>query len=91
MLSADVRSIHFLKRQFIYLQSNLYGSNTDGSFTMANSNTFFESLRNSSENSRKQIFKELFLFYHEIVCCVYSLESPHQGNSNEYTQHTITV
>ena len=33
----------------------------------------------------------LFLFYHEIVCCVYSLELPHRGNSNEYTQHTITV
>ena len=23
------------------------------------------------------------------VCCVYSLESPHGGKSNEYTQHTI--
>ena len=33
----------------------------------------------------------MFLFYHEIVCCVYSLESPDQGNSNEYTQHTIIV
>ena len=23
------------------------------------------------------------------VCCVFSLESPHQGHSNEYTQYTI--
>ena len=23
------------------------------------------------------------------VCCVFSLESPHRGNSNEYTQYTI--
>ena len=23
------------------------------------------------------------------VCCVFSLESPHQGDSNEYTQHAI--
>ena len=23
------------------------------------------------------------------VCCVFSLESPHRGDSNEYTQHTI--
>ena len=23
------------------------------------------------------------------VCCVFSLESPHRGNSNEYIQHTI--
>ena len=29
---------------------------------------------------------EFFLFYYEIVCCVYSL-----GDSNEYTQHTIIV
>ena len=28
----------------------------------------FESLRNSSDSSRKQIFKEIFLFYPEIVC-----------------------
>ena len=23
------------------------------------------------------------------VCCVYSLESPHRGDSNECTQHTV--
>ena len=23
------------------------------------------------------------------VCCLFSLESPHRGESNEYTQHTI--
>ena len=23
------------------------------------------------------------------VCCVFSLESPHPGDSNEYTQYTI--
>ena len=36
-----------------------------------------------------KIFKEFFLFYHELVCCVYSLELPHWGDSNEYTQDTI--
>ena len=65
------------------LQSNPDGSNTDGSFTMANSNSFL-SLRNSSNSSRKQIFKEIFLFYREIVCCVYSLESPHRGVYTTY-------
>ena len=72
------------------LQSNLDGSNTDGSFTMANSNSFlgpYEILL----IAQKQIFKEIFLFYREIVCCVYSLESPRRGDSNEYTQHTIAV
>ena len=24
-----------------------------------------------------------------MVCCVLSLESPHRGNSNEYTQYTV--
>ena len=72
------------------LQSNLDGSNTDGSFTMANSNSFvspYEIL----PIAREKIFKEIFFFYREIVCCVYSLESPHRCDSNEYTQHTITV
>ena len=32
-----------------------------------------------------------FLFYHGIVCCVYLLELPHQGDSNEHTQHTTIV
>ena len=35
------------------------------------------------------MFKEISLFYHELVCCVYTLESPHRGDSNEYTQHAI--
>ena len=47
-----------------------------------------ESLRNSPDSSRKQILREIFLFYQEIVCCVYSLELPHRGDSDEYTQHT---
>ena len=67
------------------------GSNTDCSFTMANSNSFlspYEILPIAQEN---KIFKKIFLFYREIVCCVYSLESPLRGDSNEYTQHTIIV
>ena len=40
-----------------------------------------ESQRYSSDNYRKQIFKETFSFYHGIVCCVYSLESPHWVHS----------
>ena len=39
--------------------------------------THFESLRNSSNSSWKQMFREIFLFYHGILCCVYSLELPH--------------
>ena len=28
-------------------------------------------------------------FFTMKVCCVFSLESPHRGDSNEYTQYTI--
>ena len=58
---------------------------------MANSNSLFESLRNLSHSPRKRIFREIFLFHHEIVCCVYSLESPDRVDSDEYAQHTIIV
>ena len=57
---------------------------------MANSNLFlslYEILLIAEENK----YLEFFFFYYEIVCCVYSLESPHWGDSNEYTQHTIIV
>ena len=72
------------------MTTNLIISNTNGSFTMANSNSLL-SLRNSSNSSRKKIYREIFLFYHEIVYCVCSLESPHRGDSNEYTQYIINV
>ena len=29
------------------------------------------------------------IFFEMKVFCVFSLESPHQGDSNEYTQHTM--
>ena len=29
------------------------------------------------------------IFFDMKVCCVVSLESPHRGDSNEYTQYTI--
>ena len=41
------------------LQSNFNNSNTDGSFTMVNSNSFFESQRNSSDSSRKKAWSTL--------------------------------
>ena len=75
----------------ICIQYNLNGSNTDGSFTVHDSNSFFSPhkiLQLAQENKYLMIF---FLFYREIVCCVYSLESHHRGDSNEYTQHTIIV
>ena len=31
----------------------------------------------------------IFDFFNMKVCCVFSLESPYRGDSNEYTQYTI--
>ena len=31
----------------------------------------------------------IFIFFNMKVNCVFSLESPHRGDSNEYTQYTI--
>ena len=79
------------RKVLLFLQYNLNGSNPDGSFTVDDSNSFFSPykiLPIAQENGYLGIF---FLVYHGIVCCVYSLELPHQGNSNEYTQHTIIV
>ena len=58
---------------------------------MDNSNSFLspnEILPIAQEN---KYLGKFFLFYREIVCCVYSLESPHRGDFNEYTQHIIIV
>ena len=34
--------------------------------------------------------KDIFsIFFSTKVCCVFSLESPHRGDSNEYIQQTI--
>ena len=30
------------------------------------------------------------IFFNMKVCCVFLLESPHRGDSNEYTQYTIS-
>ena len=51
-----------------HIQSNFNISNTDGSFTMANLNSFsspFEILLIAQE---KKYLKKIVLFYHEIVC-----------------------
>ena len=52
------------------LQSNLNSPNTDGSFTIANSNSFLGPYEILLIAQEKEIFRESFLFYHEIVRCV---------------------
>ena len=35
------------------------------------------------------IIRISLIFYDRKVCCVFSLESPHRGDSNEYKQSTV--
>ena len=46
----------------LQVQYNLNGSNTDGSFTLDDSNSF-QSLQNPSNSSRKQIFWDFFPYF----------------------------
>ena len=39
-----------------------------------------------SQEANSDIFS---ILYNMEVCCVFSLESPYRGDSNEYTQYTI--
>ena len=45
-----------------------------------------ESLGNSSNSSRKQMVRDILGNFIKKI-----LELPHQGDSNEYTQHTIIL
>ena len=59
---------------------------------MANSNSFLspKKILPTAQEKKRELLG-IFLFYHKNVFCVYSLESPHRGDSNEYTQHTIII
>ena len=37
----------------------------------------------------RAIIEISLIFFNMKVCCVFSLESPHRSDSNEYTQYTI--
>ena len=58
---------------------------------MDDSNSFFSPYKILPITQDNKYLGIFFLLYHGIVCWVYSLESPHRGDSNEYTQHTIIV
>ena len=51
------------KPVLVHIQYNLNGSNPDGLFTLDDSNSFFQSLQNPSNSSRKQIFRNLFSYF----------------------------
>ena len=48
-----------------------------------------DSARSGSKQVRKQNMDIFSIFFNIKVYSVFSLESPHRGDSNEYTQYTI--
>ena len=40
-------------------------------------------------SSKKKNRDKFSIFFNMKVCCVFSVESPHRGDSNENTQYTI--
>ena len=71
------------------LQSNFNSSNTDGSFTMADSKSClssYEILSTDQENKYLKIFLGMFLILSLNCMCIHiGKESHHRGVSNEYT------
>ena len=60
--------------KFTKIQLNSSGSNTEDSFTMAVSNSFFSSLEKSHSSRFGIIQGDFFLFILKMVYCVFSLE-----------------
>ena len=72
------------------LQSNFNGSNTFGTMTISSRQGLFEPLRvYYRARSGGIIGVSLRFLFIMKVYCVFSLESPQRGHSNEYTKYTI--
>ena len=73
------------------LQYDFNGSNTDGSFSTAVSNSFSSPLTKNHPAADLGLIRVIFVFKLKMVYCVFSLESPRWGDSNENTQHTFML
>ena len=72
----------------LYTEKKFNDSNTDSSF-IAYSNLFLSPLQILPIAQENIYIWHFFIRYHENMCGVYSLESHHRGDSNEYTQYTV--
>ena len=75
----------------LHIQPYFNGSNTFGTMTLCSGQGQFKLLGvNHSAKSGGIIGKYFYFFFLNMeVCCVFALESPHCGDSNEYRQYTI--
>ena len=72
------------------VQLNFNGSNTFGTMIICTRRGLFEPVCGNHSARAGGIIGTSFRFSLNIkVCHVFSLESPHRGDSNEYTQYTI--
>ena len=70
------------------IQSNFNGSNTFGTMKICSRQGEFEPLRIFYRARSGGINRDIFsIFPNMKVYCVFSLESPQRGDSNEYTQY----
>ena len=73
------------------VQSNSNGSNTFGTMKICSRQGEFEPLRVYYRARSGGINRNIFsIFFNMKVYCVYSLESPERGDSNKYTQYSIS-
>ena len=73
------------------IQYNLNGSNTDGSFTVDDSNSFFSPYKIhpvAQENKYIGIFSYFIMELYVVLGVV--IRITRRGDSNEYTQHTVS-
>ena len=71
-----------------FFQSNLNGLNTLRTMKICSRQEKVEELESFNHNARTGCKKENDIFsilFKTKVYCVFSLESPHRGDSNEYT------
>ena len=71
------------------MQSNFNGSNTFGTMKISSRQGYFEPMRVDNSARSGGIIRISLIFYNMKVYCVFTLESPHRGDSNECTQYTI--
>ena len=66
------------------IQSNFNGSNTFGTIKISSRQGQFEPMRVDYSARSGGIIEMIFsIFFNMKACCVFSLESPHRGDSNE--------
>ena len=71
------------------IQSNFDGSNTFVTMKISSRQGSFEPMGVDNSARSGGIKRISLIFYNMKVSCVFSLESPQRGVSNEYTQYTV--